>query len=310
MSTTPNMNLNLPVPTTTVGPEWAEELNTALETVDEHDHSAGKGIPVPTAGINIDADLNFNSNKLDDVKAVSLDSQPASLSGATNVRTVYSINGDLWYNNDSGTPVQVTSGPSVATPSSPVLPAGVVLPWAGVSAPSGYLLCDGSAVSRATYSTLFANIGTTYGVGDGSTTFNLPNMLGRIPVGAGTYIDPVLGSTTRTLGSSAGAASHTLTVGEMPSHNHGGATGTHVHQMFTPSTSGTQRIPAEGGDSVEVTSNQGGDFSYNLSGRISGATPDAGQTSSASSSISSQGGGASHNNMQPYLVLNYIIKSN
>lgn len=309
MSNTPNMNLQLPVPTTTIGPDWAEQLNTALETVDEHDHSAGKGIPVPASGLNIDNNLSMNSHKLTEVEAVSLDSQPASLPGATNVRTVYSINGDLWYNNDSGTPVQVTSGTSVATPSSPVLPAGVVLPWAGVSAPSGYLLCDGSAVSRTTFSTLFANIGTTYGVGDGSTTFNLPNMLGRTPVGAGTYTDPVLGSTTRTLGTSAGAASHTLSVSEMPSHNHGGATGSHVHQMFTPSATGTQRLPAEGGDSVEVISNQGGDFSYTMSGRIGGATPTAGQTNSATSSISAQGGGSSHNNMQPYLVLNYIIKS-
>lgn len=67
-----------------------------------------------------------------------------------------------------------------------IVPIGVVLPYAGASAPTGFLLCDGSAVSRTTYSALFAIISTTFGVGDGSTTFNLPDMRSRMPIGAGT----------------------------------------------------------------------------------------------------------------------------
>lgn len=59
--------------------------------------------------------------------------------------------------------------------------------YAGAAAPSGWLLCDGSAVSRTTYSTLFAVVGTTYGVGDGSTTFNIPDLQGRFPMGKGTH---------------------------------------------------------------------------------------------------------------------------
>lgn len=67
-----------------------------------------------------------------------------------------------------------------------VVPVGTVLPYAGSAAPNSlYLLCDGSAVSRTTYAALFALIGTTYGVGDGSTTFNLPDLRGRVPVGKG-----------------------------------------------------------------------------------------------------------------------------
>lgn len=293
MSTTPNMNMNLPVPTTTVGPDWAEELNTALEVVDEHDHSAGKGIPVPTSGINIDADLDMNSNKLNAVKAVSLDSQPASLSGASNVRTVYSIAGDLWYNNDAGVAVQVTSGTSVSTPSSPTVPAGIIMAWAGVVAPSGYLLCDGSAISRVTYASLFANIGTTYGVGDGSTTFNLPNLLGRVPVGAGTYIDPVSGSVTRTLGASAGAEKHVLTIPEMPSHN---------HTLTDPGHSHVQSVAASAGGSDLGVLGTGGLLNTT-------ATNQSTQTSTTGITLANTGGGTSHNNMQPYLVLNYIIKS-
>lgn len=65
-------------------------------------------------------------------------------------------------------------------------PAGVISAYAGSSAPSGWLMCDGSAVSRTTYATLFAIISTTYGVGDGSTTFNLPFLNGRSIIGAGT----------------------------------------------------------------------------------------------------------------------------
>lgn len=71
-----------------------------------------------------------------------------------------------------------------------VTPAGVIEMWAGSSsAPNGYLLCDGSAVSRTTYATLFAAIGTAYGSGDGSTTFNVPDYRGRSPVGVGTHAD-------------------------------------------------------------------------------------------------------------------------
>ena len=63
------------------------------------------------------------------------------------------------------------------------LPAGILLPYAGDIPPDGWLLCNGDAVSRSDYSTLFAAIGSTYGVGDGETTFNLPDLRGRMPMG-------------------------------------------------------------------------------------------------------------------------------
>lgn len=75
------------------------------------------------------------------------------------------------------------SGVEWATPSSQAVPPGALTMYGASSAPSGWLLCDGSAVSRATYSALFTAISTTYGVGDGSTTFNVPDMRGRVPVG-------------------------------------------------------------------------------------------------------------------------------
>jgi len=67
-----------------------------------------------------------------------------------------------------------------------IVPTGGILPYAGSSAPSNYLMCDGAGVSRSTYSTLFALVGTTYGVGNGTTTFNVPDLRNRVPLGAGT----------------------------------------------------------------------------------------------------------------------------
>jgi microcystin-dependent protein len=91
-----------------------------------------------------------------------------------------------------GTQFQITSETSIQ------LPSGLMAPYGGASAPSGWLLCDGSAVSRTTFAALFTAIGTTWGTGDGSTTFNVPNMLGRVPVGAGSA-----GSYAQTVGSAA-----------------------------------------------------------------------------------------------------------
>lgn len=90
-------------------------------------------------------------------------------------------------------------------------PVGMIVPFAGSSAPDGWVLCEGQAVSRTAYAALFAVVGTAYGAGDGSTTFNLPDLRRRSPIGPGGAWSP---------GQQVGAETHTLTTNEMPSHTH------------------------------------------------------------------------------------------
>ena len=160
-------------------------------------------------------------------------------------------------------------------------PPGVILPFAGATAPDGFLLCYGQAVSRDTYSDLFAAIGTTYGAGDGSTTFNLPDLRGRVAAGkddmGGTAANRITnggsGIVGTTLGANGGAETHTLTTAQIPNHSHtilGGDT--------TPA-SFTNR--AGQGD---------GNNNYNWNS-------------------GSAGGGGAHNNTQPTLILNHIIST-
>lgn len=185
-------------------------------------------------------------------------------------------------------------------------PPGVVLPYAGSTAPSAWLLCDGSAVSRTTFADLFAAISTTYGAGDGSTTFNLPDLRGRVAGGrdnmGGTAASRLTtggsGVDGATLGATGGAETHTLTTPQLPAHNHAASTNTdpgHVHSGIVTGTGSFANISTGGATSV-------------------GAPNSAGSTATAGShshtvTVTNTGGDGSHNNTQPTLVLNYIIKT-
>lgn len=131
-----------------------------------------------------------------------------------------------------------------------VLPSGTILATAGPTADTGFLLCDGAAVSRTTYAALFARIGSGYGAGDGSSTFNLPDLRGRVPVGKGTHVDvdALADSDGLAVGSRRPKHSHTVN-----SHNHGSA-GAHTHGILTASTGTFSSVSTGGGGIIEVPS--------------------------------------------------------
>lgn len=110
MAITPNMGLDLPTVSVTLGPEWASDNNTAFTTIDSHDHTTGNGVKITPSGLNINTDLPMNEHALTEVANVQLVDQVTPIA---TVAAVNQVGGDLYWNNGSGTPVQITSGGSV-----------------------------------------------------------------------------------------------------------------------------------------------------------------------------------------------------
>lgn len=152
------------------------------------------------------------------------------------------------------------------------LPVGACIDWPAATVPTGFLERDGSAVSRSTYSALFSVLSTTWGSGDGSTTFNLPDDRGRTAIGVGTGTT----LTARNLGTSSGTENHTLSTAELPSHTH------------QPSGDAVLRYTGSAG-------------SYSL--------PAAGTDVVLNITIPNTGSGTAHNNMQPWVAYKKIIKA-
>jgi|TARA_R110000737_G_scaffold9516_3_gene25252 microcystin-dependent protein len=191
---------------------------------------------------------------------------------------------------------------------------GTILPWSTGSAPSGFLECAGAAVSRTTYATLFGVISTTYGTGDGSTTFNLPDLQNNVAVGkspakalastggantvsaTGNVPGNVPGNVTGNIGgnvantslSTAQLAAHTHTVGPAgPGQNQGGSNG--MRAETTPS-----------GAVTTSSTGSGSAHDHNLSATFSGAS---------NFTLSANFSGTASSVLQPYLTLMYVIKT-
>lgn len=148
------------------------------------------------------------------------------------------------------------------------VPIGVIMDYGGSSAPNGWLICDGSAVSRTTYSDLFSVIGESFGAGDGSTTFNLPQFQGNVSIG----LDPN-DEDFDTIGNTFGSKTVTLNINQIPPHK---------FDIITAQTGG--------GDAPAG-------YNYSQNGGVYN-----------SNFVKQLGGGQAHNNVQPSVVVNKIIK--
>jgi len=114
----PNMSLILPTVGQEPGPNWALDLNSSLSILDQHNHASGNGVQIQPSGLNINSDLTFNGNSAINLKATYFSPQGSALA-SSELRAVYSYNGDLYYNNSTGAAVQITNGAAVAgTPGS------------------------------------------------------------------------------------------------------------------------------------------------------------------------------------------------
>lgn len=209
--------------------------------------------------------------------------------GSGNVGSAIVVpNGGLRYFfvSDTASGVQYAAAPSTGTP------VGAIQQYAGSSAPAGWLLCYGQAISRTLYSALFAVISTTYGVGDGSSTFNLPDCRGRAMVG----LDNMGGSDAgildwaNTLGTTGGEQYHSLTSAENGPHTHSITDPGHSHPNSTPTTP----VAVAGGATYSV-------WYSTLSGNTGSATTGI--------IINSSGSGTGHNTMQPSILFNTIIRA-
>lgn len=200
----------------------------------------------------------------------------------------------------------------------PLVPVGTILDFAAATAPSGYLVCDGSAVSRTTYSALFAVIGTTWGAGDGSTTFNVPDLRGRAAIGSGT--GTASDATAHALGSSGGTETHKLSGDQsgnpelthsvtqptfrLPAHNHEMPNSFVVYR-------GSGLGSGLGSGTGAYGTNNGSGFTKLTSGAVNASTRpmcDAVQSAAVTKHSKAEAAQA-HPNMQPFATVTKIIRA-
>lgn len=228
------------------------------------------------------ASLTVEHNSAGTHKETALDSM---ITGTEAQGDIIYHNGTIWTRlpkgTDSNVLTQASSVPSWAAQSS--TPAGVILPYGAATAPTGYLLCDGATVSQTTYATLYALIGHTYGTDPGSGNFILPNLKGKVVVGfnsAETEFDA--------LAETGGEKTHALTTDELATHTH--TQNSHAHSIPVNSTgSGGSVYPVIGAAVDTIAQNYG--------------------TAAATAVNQNTGSETAHQNLQPYITLQYIIKT-
>lgn len=175
-------------------------------------------------------------------------------------------------------------------------PTGGVMMFAGATAPTDFLLCDGAAKSRSTYAALFQIIGTTFGAGDGGTTFNVPNLVERFPYGA----------SSGQLGWNGGSADSTL-----PSHSHTASTSTWINDPGHNHGAGSHGIDGNQYGSMAGINQRlygYGNAAYGAYQQLTSSSS-TGISAGSSTTVNSAGGSAVNTNLPPFLRMNFIIKT-
>ncbi len=244
------------------------------------------------------------------VKPVGGNTSIAFTTGSTQL--IYTNGTNIYSQGGTGTLLAANNLSDVANPATALanlggsaFPPGVLVPYAGSTAPSSWLLCAGQAVSRTTYSALFAVTGTLYGVGDGSATFNLPDMRGRLPAGkddmGGVSAGLLNTISSTTLGAVGGSQTNTLITANLASHVHDGSglttsnPGDHTHSStaYSPSTAGTNVYGSNAATPVGTYT----------------TGPAGGHTHTITGTTGAVGSATPVNGIPPVMIMNYIIKT-
>lgn len=266
--------------------------HTEINTVADGDTSATSTTLVDADRVPVNDDGTMVQVALSDFKTY-MNSNITTINGLT-YPTADGNSGEFMTTDGAGT---LSFAPVVSFLS------GMILPYAGTTAPSGWLFCYGQDVSRTTYADLFTAIGTTYGTGDGSSTFTLPDLRGRTIAGqddmGGASADRLTnqsgGLDGDTLGATGGAETHTLTEAQLASHKHFGFAATNASATTSSNlSSSTQAARGSGFSGGSI------DEKYSIMATSTAAT--VGLTSAT-------GSGTAHNNVQPTIILNYMIKT-
>ena len=290
-------NLGLQVPSVNADTDtWGAQLNASLATLDRAVQFGGVTKPLSNADVTLSADeaakeiITLNGNLLANVNLIIPATPQRGYVIVNNTTGAFNVT----VKTATGTGVQVPQGISSKVFSTGLdiqletstVPTGSLMMWATNTAPMGYLLCNGAAVSRTTFAALFAILGTTFGAGDGSITFNLPDYRDRMPIGAGTTyaLNAKGGNKDATLPAHTHTATSTVSD---PGHTHG----------YLRVASGTPQV--DGADAAS--------FVYQLA--VPSTTSSNTTGISVGTTVASAGSSATNANLPPYIGIQFIIKA-